>query len=71
MVLAWVADGTFAAAGIALLAYAWRHRPRPPAQRRRRPPQGDGFDRSVVIDGVTYPSATVAAVCAEPLPSDR
>lgn len=68
MIYAWAGDVGIFAAGIACLVYAYRHRARP-APARRRPSyrhRPGAIPRTVCVDGVTYPSDKLRALCAQP-----
>lgn len=71
--LAVVAYAAFVAGSALLIYAAWAATRPTPRRRRRRVRHHDRVpdDRSRVVDGYTRPSSTVAALCAEPLPSER
>ena len=65
-------DGFLFGAGTVLLVgglTVWRYERRRPRRFARRR-WSRSTDASVVIDGFTVPSASVAALCAQPLPSE-
>lgn len=70
MIFAWAADLALAAVGVALLVYGLRrYRPVGPGPKIPTVPppprQRKVVDRSIVIDGWTVPSASLARMAAE------